>query len=80
MQPVENSVPQAGRIQPAFVGPQRLLANIRVLAPLSMYELTRVLRTRPPVGEEGQEVRCADGSVVVEVGGAAFARPPTYEQ
>ena len=25
-----------------------------------------VLRTRPPVGEEGEEVGCADGAVVVE--------------
>ena len=38
------------------------------------------LRTRPPVGEQGEEVGRADGAVAVEVGGAAFARPPTCEQ
>ncbi len=39
-----------------------------------------VLRTRPPVGEEGEEVGHANVVVAVEVGGAAFARAPIYEQ
>ena len=39
-----------------------------------------VLRTRPPVGEEGEEVARAHVAVVVEVGGAAFAKTPTGEQ
>ncbi len=38
------------------------------------------LRTRPPVGEEGEEVGHADVVVAVEVGGAAFARAPTCQQ
>ena len=67
MRPVENSVPQAGCIQPAIVRYQRLLANTRVLACLNMYELTTVLRTRPPVGEEGEQVVDADVAVTVEV-------------
>ena len=29
--------------------------------------LERKVRTRPPVGEEGEEVECADGVVVVKV-------------
>ena len=37
------------------------------------------LRTRPPVGEESEEVGCADGAIPVEVGGATFARPPTCQ-
>ena len=60
IRPVENSIPQAGYIQPAFVRYQRRLANIRVLASLSMCELTTVLRTRPPVGEEGEKVEDTD--------------------
>ena len=36
-----------------------------------MYGLASVLRTRPPVGEEGEEVGDADDAVVVEVGWAA---------
>ena len=51
MQPVENSVPQTGCIQAAFVRYQRQLANTRVLACLSRYESAAVLRTRLPVGE-----------------------------
>ncbi len=39
-----------------------------------------VLRTRPPVGEQGEEVGHADGAVAVEVAGAAVARPPTCQQ
>ncbi len=50
-----NNVPQTGCIQPAFVRYQPRLGNIRILASLSMCELTTVLRTRPPVGEEGEE-------------------------
>ncbi len=38
------------------------------------------LRTRPPVGEEGEEVACADVAITVEVGGAAFARAPRCEK
>ena len=38
------------------------------------------LRTRPPVDEEGEQVGCADGAVVVEVGGTAFAWLPTCQQ
>ena len=37
-------------------------------------------RTRAPVGEEGEEIGRADGTVAVEVGGAAFARAPTCQQ
>ncbi len=51
MRPVENSVPQAGCIQAAFVGYQRRLANTRVLASLCMCGLPSVLRIRPSVGE-----------------------------
>ena len=36
-----------------------------------MYGLASVLRTRPPVGEEGEEVGDANVVVTVEVGGAA---------
>ena len=57
VRPVGNSLPQAGCIQAAFVGYQRLLANTRVLACLRMYGGATVLRTRPPVGEEGEEVQ-----------------------
>ena len=42
---------EAGCIQPAFVRYQRRLANTRILASLSMYELVTVLRTRAAIGE-----------------------------
>ncbi len=45
-----------------------------------MCELTSLLRTRPPVGEEGEEFRCADGAVAVEVGGVPRVRPPGGQQ
>ena len=49
--------------QSAFmVHQRRLLSRCAVMA---------VLRTRPPVGEEGEEVGCADGAVAVEVGWTA---------
>ena len=47
---------------------------------LTVKEIGPVLRTRPPVGEEGEEVGCANGAVAVEVGGATFARAPTCQQ
>ena len=40
--------------------------NIRILTCLGMYELTTVLRTRPPVGEEGEEVTVTHTAVAVE--------------
>ena len=39
-----------------------------------------VLRTRPPVGQQHEKVRDAIVVVAVEVGGAAFARPPTCQE
>ena len=38
------------------------------------------LRARPPVGEEDEEVGCADGAIVVEVSGTTFARTPTAQE
>ncbi len=43
-----------------------------VLACLRMCELASFLRTRPPVDEEGEEVRCADVPATIKVGGAAL--------
>ena len=45
-----------------------------------MCEKVTFLQTRPPVGEEGEEVGDADVTVAVEVGGAAFARAPTCQE
>ncbi len=42
---------------------------------LTVDRAASVLRTRPPVGEEGEEVGCADGAVAVEVGGRAGSIP-----
>ncbi len=80
MRPVGNNIPQTGCIQAAFVRYQRRLANIRVLACLSRYESAAFLRTRPPVGEEGEEVGRADGAITVEIRRATFARAPSCEQ
>ncbi len=66
VQPVGNRVPQAGCIESEFVRHQRLLVNTLVLAYLTMYDSPLVLRTRPPVDEEGEQVGCADGAVAVE--------------
>ncbi len=38
-----------------------------------------VLRTRPPVGEEGEEIARADGAVAVEVGRTASVTAPSAE-
>ena len=37
--------------------------------------MASVLRTRPPVGQQHEEIGCADGAVAVEVGGAALPLP-----
>ena len=60
MRPNRKSVPQAGGIQAEFVRYQGRLARIRILECLIMYELVAVLRTRPPVGEEGEDVERAE--------------------
>ena len=39
-----------------------------------------IIRTPPPVDQQCEQVGRTDGAVFVEVGGAAFARSPTYEQ
>ena len=70
MRLVENSLPQVGCIQAAFVRYQPRLANILILACSRMCEKVTFLQARPPVGEEGEEVGCADVVVVVEVPGA----------
>ncbi len=80
MQPNGNSVPQAGYIQAAFVRYQRRLDNTRILASLVMYELATVLRTRPPIGEEGEEVGCADVAITVEVRRPVRISAPLHEQ
>ena len=67
MQPVENSLPQAGCIQAAFVRYQHRLALTLVLAFLRMCKSASVLRTRPPVDEQGEEVGQSDGAVLVEI-------------
>ena len=40
---------------------------------------TMCLRTRSPVGEEGEEVGCADGEVAVDVGRTRVTGTPSHE-
>ena len=44
-----------------------------------MCESLSVLRTRPPVDEEGEEVGGADGAIAVEVGRTAGIGAPLRE-
>jgi len=78
MRPNGNSVPQAGCIQPAFVRDQPGHPQHRpITCPVGhntanpMSPARTVMRwclgTRPPVGEEGEEVGGADASISIEV-------------
>ena len=60
MRPVGISIPQLGLVKPAFVRYQHQL--------ISEYGALAVLLTRPPVGEEGEEVECADGARAFNTG------------
>ena len=58
---------------------------LRAFAPSSSHDalMPSSSRTRPPVGEEGEEIGDADGAAAVEVGGAASLRrtwAPTCQQ
>ena len=72
VKPDGKSVPQAGRIQAAFVRYQpELLSRCAVLA---------VLRTQPPVRQQCEQVEDADRAVIIEVGRVSGVWSPRREQ